>query len=103
MKDREQILSEGKAYRNFGRLVQELMFVQAVSSSGALISAIPLEFFNKISTPQELAMIVGGLLVAPGSIKSVIMGKKWLDHANQVIADFEASSDINPGDNSKAS
>lgn len=89
MKDREQILAEGKMDRNIGMFVYGLMWAQAVSSTGAILSAIPLEFFNVLSTPQELAMAIGGMLVAPGSIQSIRVGKKWLSHANQAIADFE--------------
>jgi len=42
-----------------------------------------------LSTPQELAMAIGGMLVAPGSIQSIRVSKKWLSHADKVIADFE--------------
>jgi len=89
MKEREQILAEGKMDRNIGRLMHGLMWAQAVSSTGAILSVIPLEFFNVLSTPQELAMAIGGMLVAPGSIQSIRVSKKWLSHADKVIADFE--------------
>lgn len=98
----ERRYADLKMDRFIARIYHYSMVGLAVISSSAIASSIPLIALKALPQWADLALAVGGVLIAPGSIHEAPVTKDWRDQAEEAVAKFETMYNINSNDNSKA-